>query len=113
MEYTKEWFYHDMQDAWAELHNCDKGVSTFSMFETVSDRGQNWQVKSIDFTKEGPIAEGKFKVVIIDKPGEFVNMTNPTWKDIAVFFHENNDGHHVFLEDIKINDGSIVLGTGS
>jgi hypothetical protein len=114
IEYDREWLYHEMQDAWADLHEQEKRYSAFSMFETVSDKGSNWRVSAPDFESTSPLVAGMFDVIIVDN-GATIPIKNPTWKDIAKFFTIGHDGHHVFLENVEIDKKAktITLQTGS
>lgn len=62
-----------------------------------------------DILSTEPILEGEVTVKIIDWDEKEMKMYNPTWKDIATFFTEFNDGHHIYFEDVRVNEMNDVI----
>lgn len=130
LEYTKELKYDELQDiahsivgelepkSW-ETNGGDEINEwfRFSIFETVDNEDiDNWIVSAPDIESNKPLAQGTFDVVIRDWGDATTVMTDPTWKDILIFFANNHDGHHGFLEDVRMARDctqTIELITGS
>ena len=120
----------ELDNIWQELVKFEEGedvpdhetyggdkfeqASRWSIYESDVDGGY----KSIDLRaiSEVKVADlQRVTVVIEDWDEKKVIMIDPTWKDVFKFFHRNNDGHHVHLEEIQIDQGGtlIRLGAGS
>ena len=105
--------YKKMYDVWDEISKPnDYNCSTYSAWENIEN---NNTIKIHDLTSSKPIVEGKVEVEIEDWNGKIEEMENPTWKDIAIFFTQFNDGYHIFFESLKYDDKNniLVIITGS
>lgn len=114
-----------MQEDWKSLiqdSHGRNGSSIFSMFDTISEDRDGWMVRRepsrmvrplVDFLDSRPICHGKTKITILDWGRKTKTMMDPTWKDIANFFHYNNDKHHIYFEDIVVKNNTIKILTGS
>jgi len=87
----------------------------FSMYE-VLDYGSettNMVVASPDIQSDKPLVEGAAIIKIDDWEKAKIAIDNPTWKDVIVFFANNHDGHHGYLEFIEVEGDIITIKSGS
>lgn len=87
----------------------------FSMFETVGDDDDidNWIVKYPDFEGNPLVCGGDLKVRIQDWSKKETVLVNPRINDVFRFFANNHDGHHGFIEAVELEDGVLVIYSGS
>jgi hypothetical protein len=91
VKYNKLSVYEALQEMWKQLHGGSTG-STFSMCvkESYDPESDSLTVKHPDIESIEPLYNGAIKVEVTtpDKICSEV-MTDPTWKDIAVFFNNS------------------------
>ena len=109
--------YDTLQNKWEKLHGKTDGYSVFSIIEDEGEnRNEDWMVSHPDILSPKPLIKGKvtLKLYSFEEP-RTLEVKNPTWKDVAVFFHDNNNGHHVFLEWLEFDKKTktIEFVTGS
>ena len=107
---TKQAEYEVCQQEWESVGGKK---SVYSTFETVKENGlsiKGWIVAYPDFQSETPLIEGEWIIKIADWD-EYKTpfpIKNPTWRHIADIL-ERNDGHHIFLEAIMVDDQNKTL----
>jgi len=113
--FTQEGEYNEMQKQWESI---DGIKSTFSMFESVDDEDvrKSWTVRYPNILDKSPIIEGKWFIEVGDWEHRRTlrKINKITWEDIADMMNLN-DGHHVFLEGISIDEETktLTILTGS
>lgn len=110
---TKEMMsYEELQLLWENLLD-NPSTMEFSMFEYVDiDNEENDAVVSeVNFLDDTPLFQGKGIVDIFMT--KKVNVENPTWRDVANIFNDNNDGSHIFMETCEVEGNSINIFAGS
>jgi hypothetical protein len=92
--------------------------TVFSIFKTkqwpTSEKGDIWYVEYPDIFSTDPVVEGDVNLVYNGwETDSIVKYTNPTWKDIILFFENAADGHHIFLEGLYRDGNDIQIVAGS
>jgi hypothetical protein len=110
---TKQADYNICQQEWESIGGTK---STYSMFESIDEDGYLWLISYPDFNDKTPLIEGKWFIQINDWNGYETKrpIDNPTWMNIADTL-ERNDGHHIFLEGIEVDEvnRTLILQMGS
>lgn len=104
---NKRGSYSDLNKDWNTILEGFEIRSVFSMYDFAYNH--KGDVLYPNFESKKPIVEGCILIVIEDWNSISTSMLNPTWRDIAIFFNNNHDGHHGFLEGVKFIEGYLEL----
>lgn len=116
IKYTKTSEYYDLEKSVKEL--IGKSPRTvFSIFKDAdhkSTKENGWLVSHPDIFSEEPAIEGDVNLIYEGWVETTIEkMSNPTWKDIIIFFDNAPNDGHVFLEGFYREDNDVYIVAGS
>ena len=88
--------------------------SEYSIYDYVDDGDDILSEHDLD-KPNNILHKGEYVLRCSDWETGYMIVSDVTIKKIANIFHNHNDGHHIYLEKIEVNekDKTILLKTGS
>jgi|GEM_PF-3606736 len=117
---TSNTTYKHLQKRAEELGQIDTIFSIFEIPEGGTQGDAEWHIKAPKLTRTIPIRRGKWILKLASlKPGNHLDdyemVYSPKWPDIFKYFERVNNGHHIYLEYLYIDEAqrTITITTGS
>lgn len=106
--------YDVMSKLWDETF--PKNTIVFSMY-TMNKEADDLVTPDVDFTSKDILVSGEYTLIIptwsYPNDEKIVKGVDLTWEKLVAALSEFNDGHHIFLEEVSIDNKIVSVFLGS